>query len=127
MQSPAHTLKSYPIAERSPDRCAPGDPNKWNDIRIIFPPRGRVRLCSFRHDFLLTRWRNIRPARAQQQAMNPESPDRYGISDGRQARYLIEAQQLSKVFSDKERGEVRGVDSVSFRCAPAEIYGLLSQ
>src|SRR5450631_1367537 len=38
---------------------------------------------------------------------------------------MIEAQQLSKVFSDKKRGEVRAVDSVSFRCAPGEIYGLL--
>jgi sodium transport system ATP-binding protein len=38
---------------------------------------------------------------------------------------MIEARQLSKVFSDKRRGEVRAVDSVSFRCAPGEIYGLL--
>jgi sodium transport system ATP-binding protein len=38
---------------------------------------------------------------------------------------MIEAQQLSKVFSDKKRGEVRAVDSVSFKCAPGEIYGLL--
>lgn len=38
---------------------------------------------------------------------------------------MIEAQQLSKVFSDKKRGEVRAVDSVSFQCAPGEIYGLL--
>src|SRR5271156_2246680 len=38
---------------------------------------------------------------------------------------MIEAQQLTKVFSDKKRGEVRAVDSVSFRCAPGEIYGLL--
>jgi hypothetical protein len=40
MQSPAHTLKSYPIAESPPDRCAPADPNKWNDIRMIFPADG---------------------------------------------------------------------------------------
>jgi sodium transport system ATP-binding protein len=38
---------------------------------------------------------------------------------------MIEAHQLSKIFSDKKRGEVRAVDSVSFRCAPGEIYGLL--
>jgi sodium transport system ATP-binding protein len=38
---------------------------------------------------------------------------------------MIEAQQLSKVFSDKKRGEVRAVDSVSFHCAPGKIYGLL--
>ena len=38
---------------------------------------------------------------------------------------MIEAQQLSKVFNDKKRGEVRAVDSVSFHCAPGEIYGLL--
>jgi ABC-type glutathione transport system ATPase component len=53
---------------------------------------------------------------------NPESPDQYGISDGCQARYLIEAQQLSRGFSDKARGEVRAVDSVSFQCTPGEIY-----
>jgi sodium transport system ATP-binding protein len=38
---------------------------------------------------------------------------------------MIEASQLSKIFQDKKRGEVRAVDSVSFRCAPGEIYGLL--
>src|SRR5271156_3243250 len=38
---------------------------------------------------------------------------------------MIEAHQLSKIFSDKKRGEVRAVDAVSFRCAPGEIYGLL--
>jgi sodium transport system ATP-binding protein len=38
---------------------------------------------------------------------------------------MIEAQQLSKVFSDKKRGEVRAVDAVSFQCQPGEIYGLL--
>jgi sodium transport system ATP-binding protein len=38
---------------------------------------------------------------------------------------MIEAQGLSKTFSDKKRGEVRAVRSVSFRCAPGEIYGLL--
>ena len=38
---------------------------------------------------------------------------------------MIEALQLSKVFSDKKRGEVRAVDAVSFHCQPGEIYGLL--
>jgi len=38
---------------------------------------------------------------------------------------MIEAHELSKVFSDKKRGEVRAVDSISFRCQPGEIYGLL--
>jgi sodium transport system ATP-binding protein len=38
---------------------------------------------------------------------------------------MIEARGLSKVFNDKKRGEVRAVDSVSFRCEPGQIYGLL--
>jgi len=38
---------------------------------------------------------------------------------------MIEAQQLSKVFRDKKRGEVRAVDRVSFLCKPGQIYGLL--
>lgn len=38
---------------------------------------------------------------------------------------MIEAQQLGKVFKDKKRGLVRAVDSVSFRCQPGQIYGLL--
>ncbi len=38
---------------------------------------------------------------------------------------MIEAQQLTKVFRDKKRGEIRAVDGVSFRCQPGQIYGLL--
>jgi len=38
---------------------------------------------------------------------------------------MIEANKLTKIFSYKKRGEVRAVDTVSFRCAPGEIYGLL--
>lgn len=38
---------------------------------------------------------------------------------------MIEAQQLTKVFQDKKRGEIRAVDGVSFRCQPGQIYGLL--
>ncbi len=38
---------------------------------------------------------------------------------------MIEARELSKVFSDKKRGDVRAVDRVSFTCVPGEIYGLL--
>ncbi len=38
---------------------------------------------------------------------------------------MIEAYQLTKVFRDKKRGQVRAVDSVSFRCQPGEIFGLL--
>jgi sodium transport system ATP-binding protein len=38
---------------------------------------------------------------------------------------MIEAQGLGKVFKDKKRGLVCAVDSVSFRCQPGQIYGLL--
>jgi sodium transport system ATP-binding protein len=38
---------------------------------------------------------------------------------------MIEARQLTKVFRDKKRGEVRAVDGVSFRCQPGEVFGLL--
>ena len=38
---------------------------------------------------------------------------------------MIEAQNLTKIFRDKKRGEIRAVDNVSFRCQPAQIYGLL--
>jgi sodium transport system ATP-binding protein len=38
---------------------------------------------------------------------------------------MIEAIQISKVFNDKKRGVVRAVDSISFRCEPGKIYGLL--
>ena len=38
---------------------------------------------------------------------------------------MIVAQNLTKIFRDKKRGEIRAVDNVSFRCQPAQIYGLL--
>jgi sodium transport system ATP-binding protein len=38
---------------------------------------------------------------------------------------MIEARNLSKQFRDKKRGVVRAVESVSFRCQPGQIYGLL--
>jgi sodium transport system ATP-binding protein len=38
---------------------------------------------------------------------------------------MIEARQLTKVFRDKKRGEIRAVDGVSFRCQPGQIFGLL--
>ena len=38
---------------------------------------------------------------------------------------MIEARQLSKVFRDRKRGEVRAVDGVSFRCQPGQVFGLL--
>ena len=38
---------------------------------------------------------------------------------------MIEAQHLVKRFRDKNRGEVRAVDHVSFCCRPGEIFGLL--
>jgi sodium transport system ATP-binding protein len=38
---------------------------------------------------------------------------------------VIETHQLTKVFRDRKRGEVSAVDSISFRCEPGRIYGLL--
>jgi sodium transport system ATP-binding protein len=38
---------------------------------------------------------------------------------------MIEARELTKVFRDKKRGEIRAVDRVSFRCEPGRIFGLL--
>jgi sodium transport system ATP-binding protein len=38
---------------------------------------------------------------------------------------MIEARNLTKVFHDKKRGEIRAVDDVSFTCHPGRIYGLL--
>jgi len=38
---------------------------------------------------------------------------------------MIETQNLSKVFHDRKRGEIRAVDGVNFRCQPGQIYGLL--
>lgn len=38
---------------------------------------------------------------------------------------MIEARQLTKLFHDKKRGEIRAVDGVSFRCQPGQVFGLL--
>lgn len=38
---------------------------------------------------------------------------------------MIEAKELTKIFRDRKRGEVRAVDRVSFTCRPGQIYGLL--
>jgi sodium transport system ATP-binding protein len=38
---------------------------------------------------------------------------------------MIEAHQLTKVFRDKKRGEIRAVDGITFRAEPGKIYGLL--
>jgi len=38
---------------------------------------------------------------------------------------MIQTRNLTKVFRDKKRGEIRAVDDVSFTCHPGRIYGLL--
>lgn len=38
---------------------------------------------------------------------------------------MIEARQLTKVFRDKKRGEIRAVDGISFSCRPGQVFGLL--
>lgn len=38
---------------------------------------------------------------------------------------MVEARELTKVFRDKKRGEIRAADGVSFRAEPGRIYGLL--
>ena len=38
---------------------------------------------------------------------------------------MIATQDLTKVFHDKKRGEIRAVDSVSIDCRPGRVYGLL--
>ena len=38
---------------------------------------------------------------------------------------MIEARQLTKLFRDRKKGDLRAVDNVSFRCEPGQIYGLL--
>lgn len=40
-------------------------------------------------------------------------------------RHMIEARNLTKIFRDKKRGEIRAADDVSFRAEPGCIYGLL--
>ncbi|MGB8658436.1 MAG: ATP-binding cassette domain-containing protein [Candidatus Zixiibacteriota bacterium] len=38
---------------------------------------------------------------------------------------MITAANLTKVFQDKKRGQIRAVDSVSFECKPGRVFGLL--
>ncbi|MCX6956087.1 MAG: ATP-binding cassette domain-containing protein [Verrucomicrobia bacterium] len=38
---------------------------------------------------------------------------------------MIEARNLTKLFRDKKRGELRAADDISFRVEPGQIYGLL--
>jgi len=38
---------------------------------------------------------------------------------------MIEARQLTKIFTDKKRGAITAVGNVSFTCQPGRIYGLL--
>ncbi len=38
---------------------------------------------------------------------------------------MIETRELTKVFHDRKRGEIRAVNGVSLTCRPGEIYGLL--
>jgi len=39
--------------------------------------------------------------------------------------FVIVTNQLTKMFRDRKRGQVRAVDGINFRCEPAQIYGLL--
>ena len=39
--------------------------------------------------------------------------------------FVIETHQLTKLFRDRKRGEVRAVDDINLRCEPGRIYGLL--
>jgi sodium transport system ATP-binding protein len=41
------------------------------------------------------------------------------------ANAMVEAVQLTKLFQDRSRGEVRAADGVSFEARPGEIFGLL--
>ncbi len=38
---------------------------------------------------------------------------------------MITTSNLTKVFQDKKRGEIRAVDSVNIECKPGRVYGLL--
>lgn len=38
---------------------------------------------------------------------------------------MIETHDLTKIFRDKKRGEIRAADTVTFRAEPGRIYGLL--
>ena len=38
---------------------------------------------------------------------------------------MIEAINLTKIFHDRKRGDIRAVDGINFRCQPGQTYGLL--
>ncbi len=38
---------------------------------------------------------------------------------------MIDIQELTKTYKDRKRGEIHAVQSVTFSCAPGEVYGLL--
>ncbi len=38
---------------------------------------------------------------------------------------MIQVKELTKIFKDRKRGEVRAVDGISFECKPGRIFGLL--
>ena len=38
---------------------------------------------------------------------------------------MIQVKELTKIFKDRKRGEIRAVDGVSFECKPGRIFGLL--
>jgi sodium transport system ATP-binding protein len=38
---------------------------------------------------------------------------------------MIVTANLTKIFHDKKRGEVRAVDQVNIECKPGRVYGLL--
>ncbi len=47
------------------------------------------------------------------------------VRGGPGPNFVIETHQLSKLFRDRKRGEVRAVDGINLRCEPGRIYGLL--
>jgi ABC-type glutathione transport system ATPase component len=48
-----------------------------------------------------------------------------GEARGNCPTLVIETHQLTKLFRDRKRGEVRAVDGINLRCEPGQIYGLL--
>src|SRR5271154_4030920 len=38
---------------------------------------------------------------------------------------MIDARQLTKIYHDRKRGQIRAVNGVDFRCEPGRIFGLL--
>lgn len=48
-----------------------------------------------------------------------------GDFDPGNGKPMIITENLTKIFRDKKRGEVRAVDGIDFQCFPGQIYGLL--